>query len=177
MDTNDIPPDCSPEPKPEPERAAEPPPAPKPPPEAPRPRRPEDYRAEDFLPQSAPLRAQVEMQVNFLTQALVESSVYASGLFDDAAEPPAPFAKNNPEYQRASRVHEIDLMAKAARATASLIGSLGRATRYLEPHSTVTTTYKTGADGKQTSRVMRTFMSLPHTAKENPKSEGSNDGG
>jgi hypothetical protein len=168
MDTPNIPPDCSPESKPQ--AAQEPAPEPKP-------KRPEDYRAEDFLPQSAPLRTQVETQVAFLTQAVVDSSVYASGLFDDAAEPPAPFAKNKPEYQRASRVHEIDLMAKAARATASLIGALGRATRYLEPHSNVTTTYNMGADGKPKGYVMRTFMNLPRTAGENQKSEGSNDGG
>jgi hypothetical protein len=144
--------------------------------------------AEDFMPVAGPLKEQVERQIAFLTQAVVESAVLASGLFDiHEEEVPNAWAKSGAKpYQRRTRVEEMEIAAKLARASASLVSALARSQRYLEPHYTYDQIIKTGPDGKPAGRVTRIVARLPHKAagdepaprkKKKKKTGGSNGAG
>jgi hypothetical protein len=120
-------------------------------------------KAEDFLPRGGSLKEQVEQQIAFLTQAVTESAVLASGLFDiPEAEAPNVLLTRARPYQRQTRVIELDIMAKMARASAGLLHGLAHSQRYFEPHFVFDHTIRTAPGGKPAGTVTRVIARLPN---------------
>ncbi len=110
--------------------------------EAGEPKKHKPRRAEDFLPPSGSIKEQVELQLAFLTQGVMDSMVASSGLFRPKPEPepcarPAYYtppmrgagakANRDPaEVEQAARAADVNDAARLAGASARLIGALAR---------------------------------------------------
>ncbi|HEX3810767.1 MAG TPA: hypothetical protein VHW02_13820 [Rhizomicrobium sp.] len=139
---------------------------------------PNEIRAEDFLPISDTLEGQVRRQVDFLTDAFIDSMLRATGRFDspEADEPPpnpwrrTPVVREAPGKPALRRAAELRNAVLLSGATADLIKSYARLRGLFRQEFTVnhldkTNTDKTGAKNRtRTTRLSGNFATSNHTS-------------
>jgi hypothetical protein len=122
--------------------------------------------AENFAPPAGTIRQQVEMQLAFLTKAVVDSSVLCSGLFEPDVAPPEPVFRARaaaPRTPRNIREFELGIAARMAEASAKLIAAYAKVHGHFEQRYTVHHLHKIEGDGtkRKVSRLTHVIADIP----------------
>lgn len=137
-----------------------------------------DALARGLMPPLGSIKQQVDMQLAFLTQAMIDGAVLAKGLFDDpepnaVAETWPPRRGSQPAASR-WRVHrsaELQDMARIAASSARLIAAYARLDGQFHQNFTIHHIQKVEDDGVRKRRTTITetsgnFPSMPRDAAE-----------
>ena len=122
-----------------------------------------EAQARRLMPPLGPIKQQVDMQLAFLTQAIIDGAVLATGMFDDPEPSPveqpwsprrAPQPVRNP--WRVNRSAELHDMARIAESSARLIAAYARLDGRFHQNVTIHHLQKTEDDGTRKRRVRST---------------------